>query len=413
MGRFNFGNQPNIGGNGGANNVNDAYDSGSAAVTEEYYGDEPTAQEEYNATLKDLWLCIAFCIVGWIVACVGFAMIANSDIGILLVLIGVIIVDLPCFKILLAGGSLGMLFGSIVGAERIIYYTDGTKKRDNSAWSAGLAVTIFTWLATAVVGVFAVVFRIFKDFMHLISLKKEGGIYTDAKTAPWLPIVVGIGVFVGGLIAVGIVGAVGDYQDSIRDDFSDAETVEIIEGIEADMLANDWAYMLWGSADGPYLTVKHEYFADEGRQLSIEITDEGSDKLGIDAGNYAIGWFEDEVLYARFVDGTTQAMITDEAIKLKLESFTIENILAADAMVDSIADVYAFNTGYSQGSIYSDGETETKITFKREGASGEQAVVYAGAKGDAWRVRVVEAPYSWEGGNYIEFKYPGMSGYPD
>lgn len=403
MGRFNFGNQPNIGG-GGENNYS-ANSSEGAVRTEEYYADSPDVREEYALTLKDLWLCIGFCIVGWIVACVGFSMIADSDLGVLLVILGVLIVDLPCFRILLAGGSLGMLFGSVIGAERIIHYSDGTKERDNSAWSAGLAATLFTWLITLVVGVFAMVFRIFKNFMHLLSLKKEGDIKTDVKTAPWLPIVVGLAVFFGGLIVVGIVGAANEYQASVRDDFTDEETTAMLEGISKDMTEQNWSFKIWQGAEIA-LTVDHKYYPGEGSEIDITVTKDGEERLGIPEGAYAIGVFtdEDEILYATVgQDGNISGYVTDTALCEKLYKFTPEGIFAIDAMLQDIEKVNAYDNESNQGGMYD--VTEYKITYKVAGANGYEQEMYAGEKNGVWKVRIVDSPFGWSVSEYLEFKY--------
>ena len=166
--------------------------------------DEPAAEAvitpnaDYFDKLRDLWLCIAFCIAGWVVACIGFA--TNP----LIVVLGVLIVDRPCFRLLLQGASIGAIFGSIVGATRIITYSDGHKERDDSGWSAGLAVTIFSWLITLVIGVVVIVVRIFRNFFTCFRIYREEKMKTEIKEAFWLPIAVGLGVFFIGLIVVAI-----------------------------------------------------------------------------------------------------------------------------------------------------------------------------------------------------------------
>ena len=168
---------------------------------EEAITEATTAEKNslYFEKLKDLWFCMYFCIAGWALACIGFAT------NIIFVLLGVIVVDLPCFRLLLGGASLGAILGSSVGATRIITYRDGHKERDDSGWSAGLAVTIFTWLFTIIIGLFVIVFRIFKDFLICLKTQKEENLKPEIKNACWLPIVVGLGVFVIGLIIVALV----------------------------------------------------------------------------------------------------------------------------------------------------------------------------------------------------------------
>ena len=410
MGRFTSGNQDN--GSNGANNAN-SYNGGGEVRTapdEEYYGDHLSEQEEYGIVLKDLWLCIAFCIVGWIIACIGFAMIAENDLGILFVLVGVIVVDLPCFKILLAGGSLGMLFGSVVGAERIIHYTDGTTERDNSAWSAGLAVTIFTWIATLIVGVFAMVFRIFKNFLKLLEIKREGTVHTDVKTAPWLPIVVGLGVFVLGLVVVGIVGSVTDYQRSVRDDYSDEESVAILDSVAEGMTKLDWQYIIRNSDDpeNPYAIVEqkcYEGYDFVDREIFIKISAAGATYFGIDEGLYIITYNDGNAVYTKHLDGNQ----LDSALALKLNEFTPAELLAISEMKNDIGKVFIYDKESTQG-IYNE-KTEHNFTFKSECASGSKYMEFAGGivSNGIWQIRYVDAPYTWATEEYLEFNYRGYS----
>ena len=169
------------------------------AVTEaapEVTGD---ASALYFEKLRDLWFCIAFCIAGWVMACIGFAT------NIFFVLLGVIIVDLPCIRLLIKGASLSVIIGSAFGVTRIITYSDGTKKRDDSGWAAALAVTIFSWLVTLIVGLVVIVVRIFKDFFACLKIQKEEQMKPEIKEAFWLPMAVGLGVFFIGIIVIAII----------------------------------------------------------------------------------------------------------------------------------------------------------------------------------------------------------------
>ncbi|MBR2930259.1 MAG: hypothetical protein IKC32_03410 [Clostridia bacterium] len=405
MPRFNFQNQSG-GGSNNKINSNRQSEPEESYESDEYYGDDVMPQEEYNAGLKQLWTLIGFCIVGWIVFCVGNAMMYYNDIGFILMLVGVLIVDLPCFKILLAGGSLAAVFGAYIGAERIIYYTDGTKKRDSSGWSAGLAAGIFIWLITLVVGAVAMAVRIIKTFFYLLSIKREESIHTDAKSSPWLPILIGIAVFVGGFIGINVVTGIIDQQQSVQDDYTDEETREMLAELKEDMAASHWQVVFWKGTE-VYLTIEHDYYPDYDEDvIVVDVAEIGAEEVGLAAGKYLIDKTEGGTAYGLLVSGTQFDPIVDEAILAKLKMYETETMISADAMLADISNVNAYATDYTQG-LYDEGEII--FTLKTKGASGDETVIRAGKNNGEWLVRMVESPYTWEETASVEFKYKGFT----
>jgi len=352
--------------------------------------------DEYFEKLYDLWLCIVFCIAGWIVACIGFAMIASNDLGILLVVIGVVIVDLPCYKILLAGGSLGSIIGASVGASRIIHYSDGTKRRDDSAWSAGLAASIFTWLATLVVGVFAIVIRIFKDFIACMSIKKNEDIKTDIKAAAWLPIAVGLAVFVLGIIISSAAGAAIEHNAIWQDDFDDKTSIEMLDKVVAGMESIDFSYSAIMVDTPEREKVSVSYAApDEGATkgtYAVTVPESVATHLGITAATYyneGAGWYRDMF---------EKAPVTEASALAFLEKCTIKGMLAYDTLVADVKNLTVYDRKYDPSTYF---DVVYRFYYHVEAEHGYEMRFDAGYKDDQWRIRMVENPFDWEIYDYV------------
>ncbi len=395
MGRFNFVN------GGGNNNESSNNTSTRPREREEYsYDDGGEESASYNDLLRELWKAIGFCMAGWTLAVIGFCMnYTGNGLGLLLVFLGVIVVDLPCFKILLAGGSLGMMFGAVVGADRIITYSDGSKKRDSSGWSAGMAVTIFTWLATVIVGVFAVVFKIFKLFFALMTMKKDAGVKNDIKRAPWLPVLVGIAFFVVGLIANSIFGAAYDHHENWKDEFTDEETVTMINNAVLGMEEQSFEYKIWGDGylEDTYATlVKHDPIYG----YRVEITTYGATYYGIAAGEYlmqhSVGAWTD-------IGGTP---VTDENTVSLLDGLTIPGLINYPGITGSeeIGNV----TASAYWADYYEGEGNSNYLFiiHSESKTGaEQYEFEAGLDNGKWIIRNIHVPYTQEYGDSVEIEF--------
>lgn len=381
MGRFNFTRNDEPENTGYSNNANESYDSGSASSYEEH--------------LAELWRLIIFCIVGWAVAVVGFCILGTTadSLGILFVLAGVIIVDIPAFKILLAGGSLGGLLGGIVGAERIIKYTDGSEERDNSAWSAGLFVTIMTWLATLFVGLISIVVRIFRNFAACLRIRREEGIETDIKRAPWLPVVVGLAVFVLGAVISGIVGEAYGVIENNRDELDDQTTARMVADMVEGMESESYEYFVWAGAEKA-ATVAH--LGNLGYQITVQSA--GVDYLGLSEGIYS---------YA-YLDGywsSSGSPVSDAETIDKLEAYTIKRLINYDYIIgEGIASI----TAVKYGEADNDGEANSNYRFvvHSQNLAGDEEYIFEGgmSNGD-WVVRRVLGAYSTPESISIDFNF--------
>lgn len=366
---------------------------------DDLYDDELDAVTEYNERLKDLWLCIGFCIAGWIVACIGFAIFPTNDLGFLLIIAGVIIVDLPCYKVLLAGGSIATLLGASFGAPRVIYYTDGTKETDHSGWSAGMAASIFAWLATLVVGVLAMVLRIFRNFFSCMSLKKDADIDNDVKKAPWLPVVVGIAVFILGLIISNVAAGAIEYNEVWQDDFDDATSIEMLTNVVDGMEKEGFSYEIYlGENATEKLEVTHSAATGGATQGTYYITvpAEAATVLGIEAGSYM-----------RYADGSWQkgdmfssATVTDTATIAVLEEYTVKGFLAYDIIVDDIENLTVYDRKFEPDGWF---DVVYRFHYHVEAEHGYEMFFDAGEKDGVWRIRMVEKPFSWPEYEYLGF----------
>lgn len=346
--------------------------------------DAPSGSYSYEEHLAELWKLIIFCIVGWVVAVIGFCILGTtaSGVGILFVLVGVIIVDLPAFRILLAGGSLGTLIGSIVGATQIITYTDGSTKEDNSGWSAGLFVTIMTWLATIFVGLVSIVVRIFKNFLACMRIKKEEGIETDVKHAPWLPMVVGISVFILGCIVNSIVTSAYGAIESSRDEFTDPETITMISDMVDGMKTENYEFVVWDGSD-KVINVKNVL----GIEYAVIITAEGAEYFGISEGTYTYYYSEGIWRYNNTIEA-------DAAAVAVVEKYTIEKLINYDYIIgEGIAKV----TAITYGTAHNDGGSNSnyRFTVHAPSLSGDTEYIFEGGMMNGeWVIRRIIGSYS-------------------
>lgn len=366
---------------------------------DEYYDDELDTVTEYNERLKDLWLCIAFCIVGWVVACIGFAIFPTNDLGFLFIVAGVIIVDLPCYKVLLAGGSIATLLGASFGAPRVIYYTDGTKETDHSGWSAGMAASIFTWIATLIVGVLAMVLRIFRNFFACMSLKGKADVGNDVKKAPWLPVVVGIEVFILGLIISSAAAGAIEHNEAWQDDFDNETKIEMLDNVVNGMEKEGFSYDIYlGDDENMKLEVSHSG-ATGGATVGtyyITVPANAPDILGIEAGSYS-----------RSADGSwsygdmfNSTPVTDTATIAVLEEYTVKGFLAYDIIKNDIDNLTVYDRKLQSSAWF---DVVYRFHYHVEAEHGYEMHFDAGEKDGVWRIRMVEKPFSWPEYEYLPF----------
>ena len=324
MPRFNFGNRN---GDNGENNTNRANHS-NTSVREEYeapegYSDYVSGEDEYREVLGELWKLMICCIIGWIVACVGFV----TD-NMLFVLLGVLIVDIPAIRIVLAGGSIAALFGSYIGATRIVKYSDGSEREDNSAAAGGFAVGIFIFLIALVVGIISIVIRIFKAFFTLLRIKNENGIKTETKNAPWLPIVVGLAVFAVGAIVSSVAGEIrsGDlFADLKESDYSDTEEAEMLTEVLDNMYLGNFGYNIWEDEE----IIKVSYAAAT-RIYTFTVSEYGASRIGLASGTYqALVNADGSISYE-------ETLSNENA--LVLHSFTLSKLVNIDVILADLGN---------------------------------------------------------------------------
>lgn len=337
MPRFNFQNKKTDGGDG-SNRLN----NGETAYEPEVEEYAPDGRELYNETLKELWFLIICCIVGWVVAVVGFCMNFNM----LLVLLGVLIVDIPAFRIILAGGGLGALFGSAFAVTTVYHYSDGSKREDNSGQYAGLAVFIFTMIVTLVVGLVSIVIRIFKAFFSLLSIKKEYNL-TDVQT-PFIPVGLGIGVFIVGLIVSSIVdGALDEYLPApvYESELTNEEEVVLVEDIRDYAYSHSFGYTM--RHDGEWLfEVKYN---GSMRRYTITVYEEATAIFGIAAGEY-VGEVD-------LVNGSIGFNVDTPEEAGILAGFTLEKMISFDTILGDLDNLSVVKANDAETNLWYYGDT--------------------------------------------------------
>ena len=292
--------------------------------------------EQYNEKIALLWQYLLFCIVGWIVATVGFCLSAFDNwFGFILILAGIIIVDIPSFKLLRAGYGLGSLFAAS-GAVYEITYADGHKETDYTEKNIGFVLAIITYLITLAIGVFVMVFRVFKTFSEAMSIKKEHNIQVGFKDSPFFKPIIAITVFVVGCISIGVCNAIADYQYEHPEDMQKEEITLAINNAMTKMRTSEWSaysrsYNNETNVYEFYYTIQHA----NDNSYYVEIGSLGEDIYKIDEGGYLYyngTWSEVVNLETK---ETTTTTFGD-----KLNMFLIESMIDVKDITENIDDVY-------------------------------------------------------------------------
>ncbi len=354
---------------------------------------------EYEDLISDLWKRIFCCMAGWAVACIGFA-VTSPLLSILFVMLGAVIVELPCYKILLAGGGISALFAATVGADTIWVDKDGKEVARDNNMASGALTGIVLWAITLIVGVFAVIFQIAKRFIQLSKMKKEQDLNLEFKHKPWAPIVIGIAFFIFGIICVGIINNIVEVQTSKIDDFTDEETAVMIEQIAEQMSKLDFAfedeYDSNNYADPDhgtiYLKVEHDgetdsYLVTLNGKAKKDFKLNESQYIRVDGSWYA---YDSE-------NKALGAAASDSEVK-ELDKFTIRSMMGYSAMLENIGDVTIRD------------EYENTLTFhNKKGATKEKLEIkFSDPSVPENAIRILTSPYSFEakGFNaYINFMY--------
>lgn len=348
MPRFNFANKGNRNSdNSSNNNYRDSYEEREDSVVEEDFD----ARGAYSEVLRELWKLIIFCIVGWIVVVVGMCL----DTNVLVMLLGVLIIDFPAIQVVLAGGGIAALFASSFNVTTVYHYSDGSKREDHSGQYAGMAAFIFGMIIAIVVGVVTIVIRIFKAFFTLLKIKKEGELKTETKDAPWLPIVVGIAVFiVGSIVAYNAPDLTEAFVDYTESEYEDSEELAIFGGAYDATMSRNFTYAI-GTTEDQIAEVK---YSPALMTYNFTITEYGAEKLGVAKGSY-VGKPDDTGYFA--VEG-----VTDDNVRQLFLNMTINKMIEFGTITTNL-DKFAIKGDYEYNCYYNvataDGGRYTRIRF--------------------------------------------------
>ncbi len=367
----------------------------------------------YLEMMSDLWRRVIFCAIGWTIACAGFGIMQSKTlIGLLIVMVGVIIVEIPCFKILLAGGSVTALFASSI-KDRVVttYYSDGTSSTGIDYRGAERAtVGLFGWIFTLIIGGFAVVFSIIKDFIMLLILKKDNP-SPSFKDKPICPFLAGVLFFIIGIVVGVVLANAIDAGTSNKDDYSPEQKIELMDKLIDDMATIDFTYADGNtvSSGGTYMHVEHDgetdnYYAKFGEGAVKEHKLSASEYVRVD-GKWYIYDSEAKALGAE--------ASTDEA--KELNHFTFEGLFSYGLLCDNMDKVTVRDQDATAVFFGLDTDKEQCLTYHdKDGVNGddlmEMVFGYVAGKGKNM-VYTFKFPYelntgtSWVAFNYGSVKF--------
>ncbi len=328
---------------------------------------------DYDEIRRDLWRRILFCMAGWAIACVGFFLMDNhSLISMLLIMVGVVIVELPCYKVLLAGGSIVGLISATFNYTIVTKWSDGSTTEDNSARAAGGFLAIISWVITLFVGIIIVVVGIFKDFFKLMKIQKEEGLKPSIKEAAWLPIAAGIGFFILGIIVVAIASAIRTTYLNNRDEYTDEETIAIIDSLVTDMEARDFVYRTWYWPDEEDATEQEYYVVehDAGGKYQITLSDKAKNDYKLTKNIYrrlSGAWYD--------YTGATLGDAVSETEQKTLDAFTFAELIGYKEIKENPAIVTMWADHGSVAYGLDEPEIEANV-HTRNGKNGMVTIIF-------------------------------------
>lgn len=306
-----------------------------------------TPMEDYQANRKLLWKFMIFCMIGWAIAAIGFGVMNFNDIaGFVMIIIGIIIVDLPVYRLLAAGFSLGSLMYATAPVY-IVTYKSGRQTTDNSAKQGAAAAAIFTYLITLIVGVIVMVVRIFKCIFTAAKIKREHKLEIKFKDSIWLPTFVGLGEFAIFCIVIGIISSVANFQATHPTSMSKEQITELLNFSKQDVVNKDFSYYVCDYGEEVY--DYHTRVMHEGTDNSylVMLGEKAKELYKIDAGNYL--YYENKWQLVTNIETkeTTATTFGD-----KLDQFKIENLVDYDGMKNDMNNVYGNNKNSVYDCIY-------------------------------------------------------------
>lgn len=294
--------------------------------------------EEYQANRKLLWRFMIFCMIGWAIAAIGFGVMNMNDIaGFVMIIVGVIIVDLPAYKVLIGGFSLGSLFYATAPVY-LITYKSGRQTVDRSAKHGAAAAAIFTYLITLVVGVFVMVFRIFKCIATASKIKRQHKLSIKFKDSIWLPTFVGLGEFAVFCVVIAIISAVAEHQATHPTSMSKEQIVQLLDTSKQDIVHEDFSYYVCDYGEEVYDYHTRVLHAGVDDSYLVMLGDKAKEYYQIDAGNYLYFEGKWELVLNIETKETTATTFGD-----KLDQFRIENLVDYDGMKNDMNNVYGDN----------------------------------------------------------------------
>lgn len=297
-----------------------------------------TPMEDYQANRHVLWRFMIFCMIGWAIAAIGFGVMNMNDIaGFVMIIIGVIIVDLPAYRLLIGGFTLGSLFYATAPVY-VITYKSGRQTVDRSAKHGAAVAAIFTYLITLIVGVFVMVFRIFKCIFTAIKIKKQHKLQIKFKDSIWLPTFVGLGEFAIFCAVIGIISAVANYQATHPVSMSKEQIIQLLDSSKQDIAHEDFSYYVCDYGEEVYDYHTRVMHAGVDDSYLVMLGDKAKDLYQIDAGNYLFYKNKWSLVTNIETNETTATSFGD-----KLDQFRIENLVDYDGMKNDMDNVYGDN----------------------------------------------------------------------
>ena len=306
-----------------------------------------TPMEDYQANRKVLWKFMIFCMIGWAIAAIGFGVMNMNDIaGFVMIIIGVIIVDLPVYRLLAAGFTLGSLMYATAPVY-IITYKSGRQTTDRSAKQGAAALAIFTYLITLIVGVFVMVFRIFKCIFTAVRIKRKHKLEIKFKDSIWFPTFIGLGEFAVFCAVIGIISAVAEFQATHPVSMSKEQIIELLDFSKQDVVNEDFSYYVCDYGEEVYDYHTRVMHAGIDNSYLVMLGEKAKELYQIDAGNYL--YYENKWQLVTNIETqeTTATTFGD-----KLDQFRIENLVDYDGMKNDMNNVYGDNENGVYDCIY-------------------------------------------------------------
>lgn len=288
---------------------------------------EELALDKMAEGLKQIWIMVAFCIVGWALVCFGFSLM-QSNVGVLntplVFILGFIVIAIPSLMALAKKG-VGGLFNFEYVTETT--YADGHKTRTTDFAGTGV-MKIVLFILVVILGVIITPLRVLKSAFGYKKAQKYLGIEKqDFVLSVRFPVIVGLAAFVLLIIISSIVGS-SLANKNAKSDYAGEQLVTMIEEVETQYAGDTFSYKMSDSSKVCSINVTHnangsysftvgafsEYDLDSSQMVERPETDSL-----IAFGTYT-------------VDATGNWNTTDTTITSYLANLKLDKLIPFDAM---------------------------------------------------------------------------------